>query len=61
LEEALKGSRVEKIISKIRAIPVRQLQADVTNNLSKLAISHRSVFVFVLKKEWGEIVALMDH
>ena len=57
MEEALKGSQVEKRISKIRAIPVRQLRDDINNNLSKLSISHRAVFVFVLKKEWGEIVA----
>jgi hypothetical protein len=57
LEEALKGSQIEKKISKIRAMTVRQLQDDVNKNLSKLPKSHRAVFVFVLNKRWGEIVA----
>jgi hypothetical protein len=57
LEEALKGSRIEKKISKIRAMTVRQLQDDVNTNLSKIPKSHRPVFVFVLNKKWGEIVA----
>ena len=57
MEEALKGSWVEKKISKIRAMTANQLQAEIIENLSKLPTSHRAVFVFVLNKKWAEIVA----
>lgn len=57
MEETLKGSRIEKKISKIRAMTVNQLQDEVIENLSKLPTNHRAVFVFVLNKKWGEIVA----
>jgi hypothetical protein len=57
LEEALKGSWVEKKISEIRAITVNQLQAEVIENLSKLPTEYRAVFVFALKKNWEEIIA----
>ena len=57
MEEALKGSWVEKKISKIRAMTVNQLQAEIIENLSELPTKHRVAFVFVLKKKWDEIVA----
>lgn len=56
MEEALKGSWIEKKISKILAMTSRQLQDDINKNLSKLSKSHRSAFVFVLNKKWSEIV-----
>jgi hypothetical protein len=56
LEEALKGSQAEKIISKIRAMNVRELQDDINKNFSELPKEYRPVFVFVLKKKWGQIV-----
>ena len=57
MEEAIKGSWVEKKISKIRAMTLNQLQDEVIENLSKLPTSDRTAFVFVLNKKWGEIVA----
>ncbi len=57
MEEALKGSRIEKKISKIRAMTANQLQDEVIENLSRLPTCHRAAFVFMLKKKWGEIVA----
>ena len=57
MEEALKGSRIEKKISKIRAMTVRQLQDDINKNFSELPERYRPVFVFALKKRWSEIVA----
>ena len=57
MEEALKGSPIEKKISKIQAMMVRQLQDEINKNLSKLSKSHRPAFVFVLNKKWDEIVA----
>jgi hypothetical protein len=56
LEKALKGSWIEKKISKILAMTSEQLQDDINKNLSKLSKSHRSAFVFVLNKKWSEIV-----
>jgi len=57
LKEALKGSRIEKKISKIQAMTVRQLQYEVNENLSKIPKRYRPAFVFVLNKKWDEIVA----
>lgn len=57
MEEALKGSRIEKKISKIQAMTVRQLQYEVNKNLSKIPKRYRPAFVFVLNKKWYEIVA----
>lgn len=57
MEEALKGSWVEKKISKIQAMTVGQLQYEVNKNLSKLPKRYRPAFVFVLNKKWDEIVA----
>lgn len=57
MEEAPKGSRIEKKISKIRAMTVEQLQDDVNKNFSELPKKYRNVFVFALKKEWDEIIA----
>ena len=57
MEEALKGSRIEKKISKIQAMTVRQLQYEVNKNLSKIPKRYRPAFVFVLNKKWDEIVA----
>jgi hypothetical protein len=56
LEEALKGSAVEKKISKIQVIPVEELQDDITKNFSELPKRYRPVFVFVLKKNWSQII-----
>jgi hypothetical protein len=57
VEEALKGSWVEKKISKIQAMTVNELQYEVNKNLSKLPKKYRLAFVFVLNKKWDEIVA----
>ena len=57
LEDTLKGSQVDKKISKIRAMTIEQLQNDVNKNLSELSKKDRLAFVFVLKREWEEIVA----
>ena len=57
MEEALKGSWVEKKISKIQAMTVGQLQYEVNKNLSKIPKKYRPAFVFVLNKKWDEIVA----
>lgn len=57
MEEALKGSRIEKEISKIRAISVEQLQLDINKNFNELPEKYRPVFVFALKKKWGEIIS----
>lgn len=57
MEEALKGSPIEKKISKIRAMTVRQLQDDINKNFSELPKRYRPVFVFALKRKWNEIVA----
>ena len=50
MEEALKGSPIEKKISKIREMTSKQLQEDVNENFSKLLKKHRPAFVLVLKK-----------
>lgn len=57
MEEALKGSWVEKRISKIQATTTIQLQNDIITNLSKISEKHRPAFVFVLKMKWDEVLA----
>ena len=57
MEEALKGSWVEKRISKIQATTIIQLQNDIIKNLGKISEKCRPAFVFVLKMKWDEVLA----